>query len=98
MATRRKVKTRPLDVAEYLESEQDLQGLLEVAFESGDTAHIARTLGVAARARGMLKLSQETGLGREQLYRTLSADGNPTLDTLLKVSKALGLQLTLKAA
>ena len=46
----------------------------------------------------MTKLGQDTGLTREALYRVLSEEGNPTLDTLLKVSKALGLHLTVNAA
>lgn len=51
-----------------------------------------------ARARGMMKLAKETGLTREALYRMLSEDGNPTLDTLLKIAKAFGLHLTISAA
>ncbi len=50
-----------------------------------------------ARARGMMKLAKDTGLTREALYRMLSEDGNPTLDTLLKVSKAFGVHLTVSA-
>ncbi len=45
-------------------------------------------------ARGMAQLARDTGLSREALYRALSEDGNPTLATLLKVGKALGIRLT----
>ena len=93
-----KLKTTRFDAAEYLESEKDIAEFIEAAFESGDTAHIARALGVVARARGMMQLAKDTGLTREALYRMLSEDGNPTLDTLLKVSKAFGLQLTVHPA
>jgi probable addiction module antidote protein len=92
-----KLKTTRFDAAEYLKSDKECALFLETAFEGGDTAHIARALGIVARARGMMKLAKETGLTREALYR-MSEEGNPTLDTLLKVSKAFGLQLTVRAA
>ena len=53
---------------------------------------------VAARARGMSGIAKETGLSREQLYRSFSDRGNPTLKTILAVMKALGIALTAKAA
>ena len=51
------------------------------------------TLGDIARARRMTVVAQETGLGRESLYKSLSADGNPEFATVLKVVSALGLRL-----
>lgn len=58
----------------------------------------ANALGVIARAKGMSTISQRTGLSREQLYRSFSDKGNPTLKTTLAVMKALGLGLTIKHA
>jgi len=92
-----KLKTRRFDAAEYLKSEKACAEFIQAAFEEGEPADIARAFGVVARARGMTKLAQETGLTREALYRMLSEDGNPTLGTLLKVSKAMGLQLKVSA-
>jgi probable addiction module antidote protein len=67
--------------------------------EAGDDpAFIAAALGDIARARGMARLAKETGLTREGLYKSLAADGNPSLGTILKVMRALGLKLTSKAA
>jgi len=67
--------------------------------EAGDDpAFIAAALGDIARARGMARLAKETGLTREGLYKSLAADGNPSLGTILKVMRALGLKLTPKAA
>jgi probable addiction module antidote protein len=68
-----------------------LDAWLEEAPE--DIAGIARALGDIARARGMTQVARDAGLSRESLYRALSADGNPSLATVLKVIKALGLQL-----
>nr|MBL8456488.1 putative addiction module antidote protein [Zoogloeaceae bacterium] len=51
-----------------------------------------------ARARGMTQLAQDTGLGRESLYKALSGEGNPSFGTILKVMRALGLELRPQAA
>jgi len=59
---------------------------------------LARALGDIARAKGMTQVAKETGLSRESLYRALSADGNPSFATVLKVTKALGLRLHACAA
>ena len=88
-----KTKTRPWDPAEHLETEEDMAAYLNVALEDGDLALIMATLGDIARARRMALVAQETGLGRESLYKSLSADGNPEFATVLKVISALGLRL-----
>ena len=62
-----------------------------------DIAGISRALGDIARAKGMTQVARDAGLSRESLYRALSADGNPSLATVLKVIKALGLQLHVQA-
>ena len=88
-----KTKTRPWDPAEHLETEEDMAAYLNVALEEGDLGLIMATLGDIARARRMAIVAQETGLGRESLYKSLSADGNPEFATVLKVVSALGLRL-----
>ncbi len=84
------LKTRKYDVARYLGSDEMIAVYLDAAFESGDTSRIAEALGDVARARGMTKIAKATGLAREQLYRTLSAEGKPELSTVLKVMAAFG--------
>ncbi|RFC67934.1 MULTISPECIES: addiction module antidote protein [Mesorhizobium] len=81
------------DPADLLKSDEAIQVFLDDAFETGDATYIANALGVIARAKGMTKLSRETGLAREHLYKSLSAAGNPTLGTMLTVLNALGFQL-----
>lgn len=81
------------DPAEGLTSNEALAAFMEEAFASGDAGYIAHALGVAARARGMTHIAAETGLSREQLYRSFSESGNPTLKTTLAVMKALGVSL-----
>lgn len=85
--------TRPWDAADHLQTDEDRVAYLEAAFEEGDPALIAAALGDIARAKGMTQLARDTGLGRESLYKALSAEGNPEFATILKVMQALGLRL-----
>ncbi|WP_271897545.1 addiction module antidote protein [Candidatus Phyllobacterium onerii] len=86
------------DPADALKSDEAIEIFLTDAFEAGDAAYIARALGVVARAKGMTKIARKTGLAREQLYRSLSENGNPTLETTMAVMKAIGFQITGKRA
>jgi probable addiction module antidote protein len=71
-----------------------LQWAAELA--ENDPPTLAAALGAVARARGMTQLATATGISREALYRALSAEGNPSLDTLLKVLGGLGLRLDVR--
>ena len=89
-------KLTPYDPAIALVDDEEIAVFMADALETGDSAYIAKALGVIARAKGMSTISQQTGLSREQLYRSFSDKGNPTLKTTLAVMKALGLGLTIK--
>lgn len=80
------------DAATHLKTEEDIAAYLEAALEDGDSSVIAMALGDIARARGMTQLAKDTGLGRESLYKSLSGEVSPNFDTILKVTKALGLK------
>ncbi len=84
------------DPAEDLGSKEAIAVFMSEAFETNDPAYIAHALGVVARAKGMSEIASRTGLSREQLYRSFSAKGNPTLKTTLAVMKALNIKLTAK--
>ena len=86
------------DPSEYLDSAEAIVIFLEDILESGDPKIIAAGLGDVARAMGMTELAAKTGLSRESLYRALSDEGNPRLDTLLKVLGALGVKLSVSPA
>ena len=95
-----RVKFSRYDAADYLKTEADMAAYLEACMDEAgdDAAYIAAALGDIARARGMVQLAQDTGLTREGLYKALSPEGNPSLSTILKVVKALGLKLTPQVA
>lgn len=91
-----KITVTDYDFAAALVDDEEIAFFMADALETGDAAYIAKALGVVARAKGMTDVATETGLSREQLYRSFSEDGNPTLKSTLAVMKALGIELTTK--
>lgn len=89
-------KLTAYDPAAALVDDEEIAAFMADAFETGDAAFIAKALGVVARAKGMSEISRKTGLSREQLYRSFSERGNPTLKTTLAVMRALGVEVTAK--
>src|SRR5271157_5781307 len=102
MAMKRRIKEKfsRCDTADYLKSEADMVACLEACMDEAgdDPAFIAVALANIARAYGMVRLAKDTGLTHEGLYKALSADGNPSVGTVLKVVKALGMKLTPEVA
>ena len=90
-----KTKTTPYDVAEHLRTPEEMAAYLDAWLEEApdDAAGIAKALGDIARAKGMSQVAKDAGLSRESLYRALSAGGNPSFATVLKVARALGVKL-----
>lgn len=90
------VETIAFDPDRYFTAETAQLQLLEEALASGDAGCVADAIGVIARNRGMGEIAAQSGLNRPALYAALSSGGNPTLDTLLKVLAALGLELAVR--
>ncbi|MYA87910.1 MAG: putative addiction module antidote protein [Boseongicola sp. SB0662_bin_57] len=90
-----KTVTTPHDVAEHLHTAEDMAAYLEACMEEApsDAAFIAKALGDIARARGISEVAGTAGLSRESLYKALSGDRNPMLDSVLKALDALDLRL-----
>lgn len=84
------------DPAHSLVDDGEMATFMADAFETGNAGYIAHALGIVARAKGMTQIARDTGLSREQLYRSFSESGNPTLKTTLAVMQALGIDLTAK--
>lgn len=91
----KKARTIPYDVAEQLRTPEEMAAYLDAWLSEApdDVAGIARALGDIARAKGMTRVAKDAGLSRESLYKALSADGNPSFATVLKVARALGVRL-----
>jgi probable addiction module antidote protein len=95
-----KTKTIAYDVAAQLRTPEEMAAYLDawLAEAPDDAAGIARALGDIARAKGMSQVARQTGLSRESLYKALRAGGNPSLATVLKVAKAIGVRLHAEVA
>ncbi|MCY4549206.1 MAG: putative addiction module antidote protein [Defluviicoccus sp.] len=91
--------TSRYDVAEHLRTPEEMAAYLDACIEEagGDAAFVAKALGDIARARGMSQIACDAGLSRESLYKALSGNRNPGLETVLRVVGALGLRLRAEA-
>ena len=90
-------KTTPYDPAAHIRDEEDVRHHLEAAFEDGTPSVIAATIGHIIQSRGASEFARESGLNRGALYRSFSAEGNPTLSSLIAVMKTLGYPLTIRS-
>lgn len=90
-------KYKRFDAADYLTNLDDVALFLEVALEDSaeDPTAVPHALGIIARSQNMSELARRVGMSRDGLYKALSAEGNPTWSTLLKVTNALGLRVEL---
>jgi probable addiction module antidote protein len=85
----RRLRKDPEFAAEYLKA----------SLEDGDEPRVLLiALRHVAQAQGLTKVAKAAGIERESLYRALSVRGNPRLSTLVAVTKAIGLRLTVEAA
>ena len=87
------MQLKKFDVVDFLDSDEALVEYLNVALEENDPKYFAKALGNVARAKGVSSVSEATGPGRQSLYRALSDDGNPRIDTLFRVLEALEVKL-----
>ena len=87
------------DVTEHLRTREDARLYLEACAEEdpGDGSLIRVALNDIARAGNMTQLAREVGMSREGLYKALSKDGNPSFATVMRVTRALGLQIRITA-
>ncbi len=90
------LKVSKFDAADYLKNDADIQEYLEEVSSENDPQAFLQAINTIARAKGMAKLSRETGIPRESLYQSLSEKGNPSFHTLWKVAEALGYALVMK--
>jgi len=91
------LKVYKWDVAEELKTEEDILLFLDAILAENDATLLAAALGDIARAKGMTNVARETGLGRESLYKSLNAEGNPSFATIQKVMTSLGFKFSVSA-
>ncbi|MCZ8204739.1 addiction module antidote protein [Gemmatimonas sp.] len=86
-------KPVPFDAADYMDSEEVISEYLNVALAGEHPELLMQALADVAKARGMAQLARDTGLGRESLYKALAPGAKPCFDTVLKLIRALGVEL-----
>jgi probable addiction module antidote protein len=84
----------PFDPAAYLDNDEVIAEYLSAASEDENPDVFLAALGDVAKARGMAQIARDSGLGRESLYKALSAGAHPRFETVTAVLKALGVKLT----
>ncbi len=87
------IKTRTFTAADYLDNDETIAEYLNLALEDSNPEMLLLAIANIARARGMAQVAQDSGLGRESLYKALSDGAKPRYDTVLKVMRALGVKL-----
>ena len=86
-------KLKAFDVADYLDNDEVIAEYLTAALEDADPDVFLMAVADVAKAKGMSHVASETGLGRESLYKAFAPGAKPRYDTVLKVLKAVGIQL-----
>ena len=92
------LKTKKLDIAEYLKSDEDITLFLEEMSNTGDAGDLIHAVNIAARAKGISGLAQKAGVTRASLYKSLADKGNPRFETICNVIKAMGCKLVVTPA
>lgn len=92
----KKIAVREFEASRYLDSEEAIQAYLAACLEDPNPDVFLMALGEVAKARGVAQLAKDTGLSRESLYKTFSPGTKPRFETILKISKALGVPLGIK--
>ena len=85
--------TSRFEIADYLDSKENIAEYLNTVLEEGSNADIINAIGHIAKAIGMTKIAEETGMSRPSLYKALSDGAKPQFDTIMKVLKAIGGQI-----
>jgi len=86
------------DISEYLDDPEIIAEYLNAAIEENDPGFFLQAMGDVAKAEGMTKISKDSGITREALYRALSGNVQPKFDTILKVLQAFNFKLKVELA
>lgn len=89
----KKLGVQPFDVADYLQTDEDIVEYLSQVLSEGDTDELVRATGYVAKARGMSQIAKDSGLGRASLYKSFAPGAQPRFETVIKVMRAIGLEL-----
>lgn len=92
-----KIEITNFDIAEYLDNKEVIAEYLSQILADGDMDELLESLGNIAKAKGMSQIANETGLGRESLYKTFRKGTKPKFDTIMKVMQSFGVKMQVSA-
>jgi|TARA_A100001015_G_C14531589_1_gene534345 probable addiction module antidote protein len=92
-----KTQTKPLDIRDFLHSDEEIAEYINEAYHDENPRMFLIALGNVVRSKGVSKVAQETGLGRESLYKVFSGSASPKWDTLKKLLDNLGIEINMQA-
>lgn len=84
---------KPFEAADYLDNDEVIAEYLNAALEDPNPDVFLMAISDVAKARGMSKLAKDAGLGRESLYKALTPGAKPRYETVIKLLRALGVEL-----
>jgi probable addiction module antidote protein len=93
-----KTKFQRFEVADYLDDEEVIAEYLTAALEDPNPEVFLLAVANVSKARGIAKVAQESGLGRESLYKALAPGAKPRYETVRKLMDALGMKLIVAPA
>jgi len=91
-----KMRTSKFDIADYLDNKKMIAQYLNTVLEEGSDDEIITAIGYIAKAIGMSKIAEETGMSRPSLYKALSEGAKPQFSTIVKVLNAVGTEIKVK--
>jgi probable addiction module antidote protein len=86
------------DASAYLDDDEVVAEYLTAALEDPNPDVFLAAVGNVAKARGMSAIAENSGLGRESLYKALTPGAKPRYETVLRVLQSLGVKLSVSAA
>lgn len=96
MTIDKEIRATDFDAIDYLDTEDAVVEYLNAALSTGDSKLVSAALGDIARSKGISKISRETNVSRDCLYKSLNGDGNPTVATFFGIVNALNLSVSVK--
>ena len=87
------METSKFDIADYLDSNEMVAEYLNEVLENGNENDLINAIGNVAKAIGMTKIAEKSGLSRPSLYKALSDGAKPQFSTIMKVLRAVGGQV-----
>ena len=87
------MKPTAFEISAFLDSEEMIATYFNTVLEEGDEDDLVVAIGHVAKAIGMGKIAQQTGMSRTSLYKAFAEGANPQFQTVLKVLKCLGSEI-----